>query len=671
VRLAVPLLAVSLPVCTALLFLARNHLATGGAITPPLDDTYIYFQYARTFARGEPFSWLPGGGYTTGATSMIYVPLLALGWALGARGPWLYAVAWGLGLLFFALALWRMGRWLEREISTAAAVGGLIAAGSSGVVLWSVHSGMDGAVLLAAAVLAAEAVGARLRGRGPSLVVLAWLLGAMPLVRPEAGTIAILLGASLAACAPRGYRLRTGALLVGPAVAVTAALALLNATLTGSAATNGMITKSWMSDPTRTFSERVAKVLAETGVFLERFALPRGPAFERALLAPLFIAGGVLGARRGRTLWLLAGVVLVGVGLTLQSSYANVHRNRYQAPFLAAGYALAGAALVYGLAWLASKKGPWMRYAAAGLGVVLLLASGLRDTSAWGWRFALDARDILRHPVAAGRWLKEEVAPSEVVAVHDAGAMPYFSDHPRFLDLVGLGTNGVGRWYRSGPGSLFERIESLPEEERPDRYAVYTDWFEDVDLLGAVRHRIVLERRSIVPNPVLTVLDARGELFTSGHRPWLRGVSPEDVLDAVDLADLDSEEAHSFDHGDRPGPTRYMRGPTPEAGLGGDGARWVRGPVSFVLRPRGEPARLVLRVATPGGSKLAVQVGDGAPVSLTFREGKDLVDRVVTELPIAGGEQSPAIRLSPEGSSAIFVARAYLVRSGTGGSAPR
>ena len=42
----------------------------------PLDDSFIFFQYASRLAGGNFYSYSPQSGYSTGATSPLYVLLL-------------------------------------------------------------------------------------------------------------------------------------------------------------------------------------------------------------------------------------------------------------------------------------------------------------------------------------------------------------------------------------------------------------------------------------------------------------------------------------------------------------------------------------------------------------------------------------------------------------------
>src|SRR5262252_1736844 len=60
-------------------------LQTHGEWSAPLDDVFIHFDYARATARGFPFQWSPGNGYSSGNTSVLYPFALALGYLAGFR----------------------------------------------------------------------------------------------------------------------------------------------------------------------------------------------------------------------------------------------------------------------------------------------------------------------------------------------------------------------------------------------------------------------------------------------------------------------------------------------------------------------------------------------------------------------------------------------------------
>src|SRR3954462_6935314 len=59
---------------------------TGGEWSAPLDDVFIHFDNARATARGYPFEWSVGNGYSSGNTSLLYPFVLAAGYKVGFRG---------------------------------------------------------------------------------------------------------------------------------------------------------------------------------------------------------------------------------------------------------------------------------------------------------------------------------------------------------------------------------------------------------------------------------------------------------------------------------------------------------------------------------------------------------------------------------------------------------
>ena len=76
---------------------------SGESIVLPLDDVYIHFQYAKQIARGEVYIYNPGLEPSSGATSLMYPYLLAIGYKLGFTGLSLgyWALLWGCyGLLW-------------------------------------------------------------------------------------------------------------------------------------------------------------------------------------------------------------------------------------------------------------------------------------------------------------------------------------------------------------------------------------------------------------------------------------------------------------------------------------------------------------------------------------------------------------------------------------------
>src|SRR5262245_4258470 len=120
---------------------------TGGEWFVPLDDVFIHFDYARATARGHPFQWSVGNGYSSGNTSLLYPFVLAAGYLLGFRGAaimvWAGIVACVsvFGLLLGAERLFApLPRWAK--------YGAPLAIVSMGALDWSLFSGMEVAFFL-------------------------------------------------------------------------------------------------------------------------------------------------------------------------------------------------------------------------------------------------------------------------------------------------------------------------------------------------------------------------------------------------------------------------------------------------------------------------------------------------------------------------------------------
>jgi hypothetical protein len=90
------LFAASCTAYVAAAFYGYMLLQTRGQWSAPLDDVFIHFDYGRSFARGYPFQWSEGNGYSSGNTSLTYPLVLGVGSWLGLRE--LDLMAWAAGI---------------------------------------------------------------------------------------------------------------------------------------------------------------------------------------------------------------------------------------------------------------------------------------------------------------------------------------------------------------------------------------------------------------------------------------------------------------------------------------------------------------------------------------------------------------------------------------------
>ena len=615
--------------------LREERSTTGGELSLPLDDSFIYLQYARAIAEGRPFVYTPGNQPTTGATSLWYPLLLAPPHWLGL-GPE-PCVAWtlALGVLGFALSALLIARLAGRLGGPVGAGIALVLFLASPKLLWGYWSGMEialyGTVLLATVLSYLSERGDGRFRRTP------WWLLALAGSRPEGALLCVVFGALLladhvrATRGPGSRRFPTAAAMALGAAALPFAVNFL---VSGSMESTGSQAKSTLAEP---YAETRAKMIAETpsiayGVaqvllaqletderFLPRMVLVPATAGGLAL----FAAFSFWPRRRpwpgGAALLPLVGAATV-IGAIPVAWY--VHYFRYQQGILPLVLALVGAG--WGrLAWIAwEARHRWIGRPLAVAAAVVPLATTLPtlvpSNSAIVRLYALNCENILHQQVRAGRWISENLPKDAVVGLNDAGALAYYGRRST-LDLVGLTSAGFAKVYRSGLGCLFEHVRRLPPDRLPTYFAIYPEWFpywRESGILGPESFRAHLVLNTICGGDDKVVypaswIDVRPTDSPALDAPELRG---KRRVDTLDLAWLEDERRHEW----RAEPEakdvlrRYAYADRMTRPIT-DGGRIVRGAERF--RANVEPGRdLVLVMRTDAWYPVTLDVAvDGAP----------------------------------------------------------
>lgn len=621
---------------SARLFYSYLLQQTEGEWSAPLDDVFIHFDYARATARGYPFQWTEGNGYSSGGTSILYPLVLALGYWVGFRGPELMVWAAMVAAVSVLGWLWSSGRLFERLPAPALALLP-VALFSVGALGWSLWSGMEVAFFLGVWALALALAGeviddTETRGERAS-----WGLGLagvlVVLTRPEAATSVAVLGlwAALAQGRRHGWRAAAGVLLrAGVPAAVTLVVqALVNKALTGESTANGALVKLALHNPYMTAEEKFADWRFNLRYVFDRLTWHHFGESRPWGLVPLVLAVLGLFDRRTRApvVLLLSSAVLwvMVVALNGQVRWQN---ERYVMPAVA--WLLAASAL--GLAAVtmlpATARARWPRTAA---GVVLsagLLAMFWRAERVQYrdqvWFFGRASRNIRDQHTTTGRLLRTMQDPPRRLLVGDAGALLYASDLPGF-DLIGLGGYHDLPLARAGVHGLpatLELLERVPPSERPDVMAIYPTWWPALPYwFGRELFSVPVRGNVICGGAAKVVYQADWHLLGTGTRP--RSQRPgEQVVDEIDPADLVNEKQHGYAFPQPQGGFLEMRvladPEAPEHDLWDAGRRIpnerterfrVRG-----LRP-GRPARLILRTVVDRPSRLDVTL-DGRPRSV-------------------------------------------------------
>lgn len=633
-------------------YTAIPPLSRPGEWSAPLDDVFIHFDFARAIARGYPFQWSEGNGYSSGGTSLLYPFVLAPGWWLGMRGDAL--VVWAavvacvstFGLLLASRRLFRdLPRWTS-YLAPPAVLG-------VGVLAWSLFSGMEVALFLALWGGALIAWDDLVRGvpDGPQgmprrLALPALLLGgwgaALAATRPESvTTVAVLaLSAAIAVWRARGLRPATAVLAASavPGALVLVAHAVANRLLTGDATAAGALVKLELHHPHLSAAQvwDAWKFHVEYQVLrVTHYHLTDSPVFGWIpwLLAAAAVAFGST-RRYALVLWASAVLWVLTVALNGQVRWQN---ERYTMPALL--WLLLAAALGAGAivthAWARHRRGVALRatsLAAVAAAVGLFAEHQLPRFRDQVWFFGRASRNIRDQHVIAGRLIRHAIQPTpHRVLVGDAGAIPYAADLPA-LDIIGLGGyRGLpfAHATRLSVGAAIELLERMPAEERPDLLAIYPAWWGVFPLWFG---NVIGE----VPVSGNVICGGRSKVL---YRPDWRPLEPssvplslgpnERVVDTVDIADLVSEKQHLYavSSGSTHVEMKLLPHPTrPQDDLW-DAGRIVPAGASesFVVRglTPGRAARLVLRLAPVRAGTIDVVVDDelAGSVSVTAVDG--------------------------------------------------
>lgn len=620
------------------LYLSVSLTVSRAPLLMPLDDTYIHFQYARQWAAGEPFRYSPGDPRSSGATSLLYPLLLAVGYRLGFTDWALSYWALGVGILSFVGAVWLVYL-LGTQSPLVRGDGGhgyalalALAFALSGPFVWAALSGMETALFIFAILLT---IYLALQGR----VAASAGAGVLTvLVRPEGLVVASL--AMVMLVVQNSWR-RSGRTRWSRAVLLALPLdaaliqPLINWAATGTPTSSGMQAKSHLANGSISLAEQ----LSMTASFWWRMVreLFTGYSadwgmFTSPLLAPAaltaLLGGAWLAWRRRRidgAVIMLACVLALTVAVaTLDTAFWQF--KRYQLPIMALFYpAAAWAAHAVGetLARRANWR-PW-RWALP----ALIVLPAVPTAVAFACYYAENITVVRDQQVPLARWVRDRLAAGGRVAVHDVGLMGYFSERPLY-DVVGLTLPGPAPSWRQGPGAIYEAMAHSPY--RPAAFAIYPEvqglrYLLDAGVLGTLLAEFPV---SLPAHNVAAAADYQGVYLADwsttrtaeqvAQTSTLAALKGFELVDAVDVANLESEEAHDYQWWQATQPPGFVTEvythyyhvcglADPSVCRVTDGGRVLTGGEAFTLNTRpGEDLLLVTRVHGRSSVPLRVYV---------------------------------------------------------------
>lgn len=436
----IPILAV---VATAgYLLWARAH----GLLGFPLDDAWIHQTYARNLAYSGQLAYLPGRP-SAGSTSPAWSYLLSVGYLLGLDFHlWAYLLG-GLSLAASAWLVYRLSWRLFPPRPLAAVLAGLFCAVEWHLV-WAAASGMETMLFTALSLALLDSTLNHLTrcqsSPGPaslrteqtivSAVGLGLLGSMLTLTRPEGlGLVGLTLLAMVglprlprrSEVKPRlvtaGVWLLACGLLLAPYV-------WFNLNTAGAILPNTFYAKQAEYRSGLSLPACFWRVLRPTLVGAQVLLLPGlGYALYRLI------------RRRNRPavlplIWWLA--LLVAYALRLPVDYQHGRYTMPTIPLL----------ILYGMAGTAELVQPGSPRLAVRLlsraTPVAMVVLALLFLGRGAVAYRDDVGFIEGELMATARWLNENTAPGDLIAVHDIGAVGYLTDRP-LLDLAGLITPDV------------------------------------------------------------------------------------------------------------------------------------------------------------------------------------------------------------------------------------
>ncbi|MEW6482165.1 MAG: hypothetical protein AB1397_04105, partial [bacterium] len=239
--------------------------------------------------------------------------------------------------------------------------------------------------------------------------------------------------------------------------------------------------------------------------------------------------------------WFFAGVLT-----TSATRPANDHWHRYITPY----YPLFLIMTAVGIQRLASflNQKEWF----TGISVFFIFFSFMTSLY-FAVAYGKNCKDIYLQQLTVAKWVSENIPANAIIALNDAGAIKYISQR-YCIDLVGLCYPKIVKsstHCADGNGAICEFLERL--ERKPDYFIIYPSWFGfGGNILGPEIAQFGLYEPTMAgagSDPMrvykadFKYLNTGDEIKLQSTKEALKGKT---LIDKIDIADLESENAHSY-----------------------------------------------------------------------------------------------------------------------------
>ncbi|MFH1859934.1 MAG: hypothetical protein ABH870_02815, partial [bacterium] len=149
------------------------------------------------------------------------------------------------------------------------------------------------------------------------------------------------------------------------------------------------------------------------------------------------------------------------------------------------------------------------------------------------------------HEITLGKMIKEKFPPDAVIAAKGMSPLAYFGER-RFIDISGIGSNGLAASFRHGAGSIFEALES--SDVYPQFFVLSENelGLEQSGLLGKkIYSSKMVTIEQIAP---LVVYEAEKACLHKGDScvSVLNELDGWLLIDSLDVADIVDEKTHDY-----------------------------------------------------------------------------------------------------------------------------
>jgi hypothetical protein len=434
-----------------------NELHVLGRPGFPLDDPYIHLQFARNLATGHGLSFNAGEA-TPGATSPLWVVLLAAGMSLRLPGEWLALALGALAAAATAALVLEVG--LNAGLAWPLAFLAGVVTAASGRFQWAALSGMETclAAMLSLLLLWFLQLAVWTRTRA---VILGVVAGLCVVARPEmallaaAAFVVILLGGSGRSARERFPIL--GCYLAG-LLALTLPYVIFCLATTGRPLPNTFYAKSLVF----ALANPKAMALLRQGYLWDvlRWAWVDNPAI--AILLPIGLPAWIWTRGRGASALLAWWPVLFWI-YAIMLNPRHFSLSRYTIPLIPLQALLAVGVLDGAARWARSYSKRAVAWGLAAVALVAASAHGLTDARD---AYLVHVDNILGIQVKMADWIARNLPASARIATNDVGAITYYAGR-YCIDTEGLVASRL----------ITMELASQRESPRPSRDTVIARFF--------------------------------------------------------------------------------------------------------------------------------------------------------------------------------------------------